>query len=424
MKRSILLLAIIAGYYFLPSCGETTMRQTMKYMINEPVVMSKSEFRGLSIQTKAPQEISAKGKICFYEGYLYICEPEKGIHIIDNRKPSSPVAVGFVELMGNADVAIREGKLYADAYVDLLWFDISNPAQPQLQGRIEDMFKEALPPIDNGFSYDYGLCSAEVEKGNIVVGWKLKEREGEEFYGTTNAWGLATVEKSTAYAMSDGGMSVGANGSMSRFGLYKDYLYTVINNTMTVIDLSGPEPVKAADEIYIGEVETIFSYKDNLFLGMPTGMSIYSVKNPLAPERMSTIWHVYGCDPVVVEDDLAYVTVHSGNACGQNNNELLIIDVSDVESPKLLVTYSMTKPKGLGIDQGTLFLCDDGLKIYKTGDPQQLMANRLVHFADMEGYDVIPYDNVLMMIADDGLYQYDYSNLEKITQLSRIAVGR
>ena len=159
-----------------------------------------------------------------------------------------------------------------------------------------------------------------------------------------------------------------------------------------------------------------------MFFEKPTGMVIYSVANPLVPEYQSTVWHVIGCDPVVVDNDLAYVTVHSGNMCGQNNNELLIIDVTDTKQPKLLVTYAMTRPKGLGIDKGSLFVCDDGLKIYKIGDPQQLMANRLAHYSGMDGYDVIPYNDVAMMIAEDGLYQYSYSNLDQISLLSKIAI--
>lgn len=126
----------------------------------------------------------------------------------------------------------------------------------------------------------------------------------------------------------------------------------------------------------------------------------------------------------MVEDDIAYVTVHSGNNCGQNFNELIIINVSDVKRPQPIVSYTMTKPKGLGIDNGTLFLCDDGLKIYNADDPQTLMANRLAHYSGMEGYDVIPYNNVLMMIAEDGIYQYDYSDLEEIRLLSKIAVKK
>ena len=95
-----------------------------------------------------------------------------------------------------------------------------------------------------------------------------------------------------------------------------------------------------------------------------------------------------------------------------------------MKRPQPIVSYTMTKPKGLGIDNGTLFLCDDGLKIYNADDPQTLMANRLAHYSGMEGYDVIPYNNVLMMIAEDGIYQYDYSDLEEIRLLSKIAVKK
>ena len=121
-----------------------------------------------------------------------------------------------------------------------------------------------------------------------------------------------------------------------------------------------------------------------MFMGTPTGMLIYSLEDPLAPKYRSSVSHVFGCDPVVVEDDLAYVTVHSGNTCGQNTNELMLIDVSDVDQPNLLVTYGMKCPKGLGIDNGTLFLCDEGLKVFNAKDPMTLLANQLVHYAGME----------------------------------------
>jgi hypothetical protein len=159
-------------------------------------------------------------------------------------------------------------------------------------------------------------------------------------------------------------------------------------------------------------------------MGTPNGLLIYSVEDPLAPVKCSEILHVYGCDPVVVEDDLAYVTVHSGNLCGQNFDELILIDVSDVYEPKQLVSYAMQNPKGLGIDQGVLFLCDEGLKIFKITEPQTLIANQLKHYTGMDGYDVIPFDNVLMMIADEGLYQYDYSDINDIKPLSFIPVKK
>ncbi len=80
--------------------------------------------------------------------------------------------------------------------------------------------------------------------------------------------------------------------------------------------------------------------------------------------------------------------------------------------------------RGLGIDNGKLFLCDDGLKIYNVSDPQTLMSNRLAHYSGMDGFDVIPQNNILLMMADDGLYQYDYSDLNNIRQISKIPVGK
>ena len=148
-------------------------------------------------------------------------------------------------------------------------------------------------------------------------------------------------------------------------------------------------------------------------------MIIYSVTDPAKPVYMSSISHVFGCDPVVVENDLAYVTIHSGTACGQNSNELLIIDVKDVKKPKQLASFTMTNPKGLGIDSGMLFLCDDGLKIFTITKPEEMYLKSLKNIKGMDGYDLIAYNNTLMMIAKDGFYQYNYSDINNIKFLSK-----
>ncbi|NDV57441.1 LVIVD repeat-containing protein [Bacteroides sp. 519] len=413
MKKVIYAMcAVLAG--LLSACSDT-VKEKVVYYINEPVFVSATELRSRSIVTQVPQEMEKQGKLCFYEGYLYISEPQKGIHIIDNRNPAAPQNVGFIELDGNVDIAIYNNKLYADHFIDLVYFDISNPAKPVYTGRLENAFKYALPIYDFTDIYDYNACYSEKNRDKIVVGWNRVRREETIYH-----------YKDDMMAESPGGSSesAGINGSMSRFSTHKGYLYTVMNNMMSIIDISTDTPTKPVEDLYVGfEVETIFYYKDHMFLGTPTGMSIYSVENPIAPERMSTTWHINGCDPVVVENDIAYVTIHSGNFCGQNNNELIIYDVSDVKAPKMLVSYAMTKPKGIGIDNGILFICDDGLKIFDASDPLTLMAHQLAHYAGMEGYDLIPYNNVLMMIADDGLYQYDYTDVRKISQLSKIAIS-
>lgn len=421
MKKLMSLFCVSLICLFCGCNDDMKVKETITYTVNKPVFMSADVFRSSVKVTTQPEEITQKGKICFYEGYLYISEPGKGIHIIDNRNPSSPASVGFIELMGNADVAIRNNMLYADSYIDLVWFDISNPALPVLKNRLENVFPQSYPPIEEGY-IDYNLCTSEDAKESVVVGWTQEEETHTyEYYKNEQMYNDAMPNSSGG---SSGGLT-GVNGSMSRFGLYKDYLYVVLNNQMSIFNLTGDKPEKAVENMSIGSnVETIFNYKDCMFMGTPTGMLIYSVADPLKPEFQSFMSHVYGCDPVVVENDIAYVTVHAGNNCGQNFNELIILNVSDVKRPQPIVAYTMTKPKGLGIDNGTLFLCDDGLKIYNAEDPQTLMANRLAHYSGMDGYDVIPHNNVLMMIADDGIYQYDYSNLKEIKQLSKLAVKK
>lgn len=409
-KWSYLFFILLTSLAF--SCTEND--EYVNYFVNEAVYMPADEFRS-SVRVVQPEPIKKQGKICFYEGYLFISEPEKGIHVIDNKDPKSPQNVAYIELLGNAELSVRNDVLYADSYIDLVWFDIISPAKPELKGRLENAFPMTLPVCDNQYGYDYESLYGASKQEGIVVGWTVKEKRYK-------------VEKHNgdlAYESAANSGSTGKTGSMSRFAIYQDYLYAVIDNQVHIMDIKNTEPVQVGEPIYVGwNAETIFSYKDCMFFGTPTGMLIYSVADPLLPQFQSSLSHVYGCDPVVVEDDLAYVTIWAGNLCGQSANELFIVDVSDVKNPKQIVSYGMDCPKGLGIDNKTLFVCDDGLKIFDAADPQKIMSNVLAHYKGMKGFDVIPANKILMMIAEDGLYQYDYSDLKNIRELSKLSIYR
>ena len=78
----------------------------------------------------------------------------------------------------------------------------------------------------------------------------------------------------------------------------------------------------------------------------------------------------------------------------------------------------MDGPKGLGIDEDLLFICDQGLKVFDKSDIRNL---RELQYFDIPANDVIPLNGVLMVVADDGLYQYDYSGSE-LTLLSKVDI--
>ena len=170
-------------------------------------------------------------------------------------------------------------------------------------------------------------------------------------------------------------------------------------------------------------IETIFPYEESLFIGSQTGMFIYDVSTPSSPSYLSEFVHVRSCDPVVVEGDYAYVTMRSGGNCRGWTNELNVVDISNLSNPSLVSTRNMTNPSGLGVDNGQLFLCDGdaGLKIFDSSNPwnMQLVDTK----PEINAFDVIPYNNVLMMIGSDGLYQYSYSNINKLELLSIIPIN-
>jgi hypothetical protein len=85
----------------------------------------------------------------------------------------------------------------------------------------------------------------------------------------------------------------------------------------------------------------------------------------------------------------------------------------------------MYNPHGLGIDGSTLFICDGdaGLKVFDASDISKIAENMLVHEGNIHAFDVIPYHDVLIMIGEDGLFQYDYSDPTNIRLLSMIEIA-
>src|SRR4029078_894787 len=106
----------------------------------EPVFKRIDEMR-IPASFGAARSLESPGKIFYYKGYLLINEMNKGIHIIDNTNPQSPVNVGFIDLPGTLDMAVNNDILYADSYLDLVGIDISNPLAPVEVNRVTDVFQ-------------------------------------------------------------------------------------------------------------------------------------------------------------------------------------------------------------------------------------------------------------------------------------------
>jgi hypothetical protein len=221
--------------------------------------------------------------------------------------------------------------------------------------------------------------------------------------------------------------STGTGGSLARFAVVGDFLYTVEQTTLSSFDISEPTQMRPLGPLTVGEgVETIFPLNGFLFLGTQSGMFIYQIRPDGLPEFVSGYQHVVSCDPVVANQQYAYVTLRvSGcrQAAAGAADLLEIIDIADLRNPQIVASYGMDNPLGLGLDGQTLFVClgAGGVKVFDVSQPQNL--RELAHIHPLNAIDVIPLDGLLLVIGPDRIAQYDYRDLNDIKKVSEIAIG-
>jgi hypothetical protein len=213
---------------------------------------------------------------------------------------------------------------------------------------------------------------------------------------------------------------------MARFTLINNYLYTVTTNSLNTFDLSTPQQPAfvAKTDLNNWQIETIFPFKDKLFIGSASGMYIYNVNNPGTPVSQGTFSHVRSCDPVIADDEYAYVTLRSGTACQGFTNQLEVLNIINPTSPSMVKIYPMTNPHGLSKDNNLLFICDgqDGVKVYDAANVSDLKLLKKIEGID--AYDVIAYNKRALVVAKDGLYQFNYADVSNIKLLSKIVLDK
>lgn len=415
--RAIVVLLIALPVCF-SACVKDDCKQKWTYTYYVPVYISKDEARA-NVKSNAPRKVENPGKIYIRGQYIFLNEVDRGIHVIDNSNPSNPRNIAFITIPGNMDLAVKGNILYADLYSDLLSIDISNPRQVKLKNY-----------IDNVFPYRYyGGALFGTSAGNIIGDWIKKDTTvtgscersipdyllyqtgGPRFFSASSGSPLSSTSP------------IGVGGSMARFSIVNDYMYTVSTNSLDVFNISTPEtPVKSSKVNLNWGIETIYPFGNNLFIGSNTGMFIYDVSNPEVPKSVGQFSHVRSCDPVIADNEFAYVTLRSGTQCQGFTNQLDVIRLNNLTNAALLKSYPMANPHGLAKDGDLLFICDgkSGVKIYNAAIQDNLKL--LKHIETFDAYDVIAYNKIALIIGKDGLYQYNYSNTSNIKYLSKIPV--
>ncbi|GAA4449271.1 hypothetical protein GCM10023189_08500 [Nibrella saemangeumensis] len=427
MKRQLYFFALLPLLWLTTGCTDNC-EETRTFRRYTPISFTLAQVRQ-GVIAEAPRTLVNPGKIYTKDQYLYINEIKEGIHVIDNSNPSDPKMVSFIRIPGNGDIAIRNNILYADSYLDLVAFDISDPKNIKPVNRVEGVFPSGQ--FEGGWWY-YNAAQNLINDQKVDYVTERVKTNCEEGGNVNPWWGLAMMDtranfQSASPSANPGQATNGTAGSMARFALYDNYLYTVSQSDMQLFDIKNPAEPKIGRKINMGwGIETIFPYKDKLFIGSNTGMHIYDNSNPEKPERLSVFQHARVCDPVVVHENTAYVTLRSGNTCAGFTNQLDVVDVSNLMNPRLIKSYPMKNPHGLGVDFPNLFICEGayGLKSFNVSDPLNIDKNLLQYIKDLDAYDVIPLSKSLLLIGKEGFYQFDYSNPRSLRLLSKIPVRR
>ena len=416
-----ILIILVLGFQ---SCTHDRCERETTFIRSIPIWKTTDEIRA-SIQLEEPRALKNPGKIYFYNNYIFVNEQREGVHFINNTNPENPIKEGFIAIPGNVDIAIKDKILYADTYIDLVAIDISDLNNVQLRERKTEVFPH--------FGMD--------ELGRVLVDYEFEEVtevvDCETFGGFVFWEDLAFENSSTLdvafsadFNGSVGAVNAGVGGSLARFTIADDYLYTIDWSDMHVFNLTIPEQPSLSNTVAVGwNIETIFPYEDKLFIGASSGMFIFDRSVPDLPTYLAEFTHANACDPVFVKDNYAYVTLRSGNTCNGFSNQLDLIDISNVTRPQLEKSFPMDNPHGLSIKDNDLFICEGehGLKVFDIEVPEKLDKHLLDKVKNIHAVDaiVVPTNKkVLLVIGNDGFYQYDFENSKKLKLLSSIPVER
>ena len=383
------------------------------------------------VTVESPKDYAEAGKIVTYQNYIFINKPNEGIHVVDNSNPATPVNLHFINIPGSLDLTIIDDHLYSDMFSALVVFDISDVTLPDL---IEDFTVEEVfyynpyRTLDNvsrlEVGYDYTQYESIDDSRGIVTGWEVEIRqeplEDQILYLRLEDTAIA---ETTSSDQANGFNEVSTAGSMTRFLPIDRYLYTINFNELVLFSIGDNyQPSRFARLDTGTQAETLFQLNNLLFVGSTTGMLMYDVTSPSNPNYLNSIEHFRSCDPVVADENYAYVTLRGGTNCFTETNELQIIDIRTPEELSVVARQVMFNPHGLAIHEDYLLVCDGtaGLKVVDVSNREQpeILSTDNVPFA----YDIIVDFPSALVVGEGVLYQYDLSNLPEIVKTNELVL--
>ncbi len=218
----------------------------------------------------------------------------------------------------------------------------------------------------------------------------------------------------------------GQGGSLARFAVVGNYLYAVDQENLNVFNITSAGNPSFVRTVKVGfEIETIFPFKDKLFVGSTSVVHIFSIQDPANPTKLSTAISptvLRRCDPVVAKDNVAYATLRVNGECGGVQSILAVYDITNVLKPVQVNMVPVNEPYGLGYKNDVLYVCDKGRGLLIYDISNQFNPGFIKKVKDADWYiDVIPYNDVLICWTSTGVVIYNITDNKNPVLLATIS---
>ncbi|NIO29820.1 MAG: hypothetical protein GTO29_14845 [Candidatus Latescibacteria bacterium] len=340
-----------------------------------------------SVGWRVPWTITSPGltkpiNMTLQDTLLFVSDHSSGIHVYNIKNPAAPEFTLHIPLSGNRGTAVRGDILYANDWESLLAI------------RVEGDSYEVVKVIQRGGPFCGGMPE-DHDRG----------------------WGCA-CDRSLHAILSPNG-SVGS--SYATFAVIDSFLYYLEYSSIVTMDISKPDdPIDLSRRGIGWEVETLYPTEDYLFVGGTRGMYIFDRSDPKVPVEIGRIEHFRGCDPVVVSDTLAFVTLRGGNTCGESRDVLLSISIRNPEDPIVISEEPINTPYGLTINNPLLYVSkgQNGFELFDVGEPDDPAS--LKAWSEWPTKDFIWSEDILFVMGFKDIGIYDVSAPEEPVLLSKI----
>ncbi|RPD41867.1 hypothetical protein EG028_06800 [Chitinophaga barathri] len=142
-------------------------RETGEVQAWVPVYAEPDDVSGVALKDKRPTQEG--GKIFALGNKLFQVETGVGLHIIDYSDKTKPVKVGFLNVPGCQEVALKGSAVYTNSFENMLVLDLSAFPDVKVKATLPNVFPELKYPRPPGRG-GYYVCP-DVSKGRVIR-WK------------------------------------------------------------------------------------------------------------------------------------------------------------------------------------------------------------------------------------------------------------